>query len=112
MKQPIFAPLNCNCPQCGSPMALSVELIEYMVSSGQEENGELEKAIQEAIEATNHRDRMIKMADAPFPVALDVANNQICWLGWCSICKKPGMAGITPDELDKFLTEERKDRGL
>lgn len=101
-----FELLQLTCPKCNGAMVLSIELIEHLLQAQEhfQQTDDLDALIEKASRG-NHSPERVKFPSPPFPVALNLKDRALCFIGWCSTCNEAGMAQISPEQLEEFLGE-------
>lgn len=104
-----FHPISLTCGKCKSHLRLSLELMEFLINTEKEFEGDdpFDRAIAEAIRGNGHG--LICSPMAKFPIAIDVKDGSLAMIGWCPICKEVRLAGITPNELRQMIADIRKE---
>jgi len=83
----IIAGLQPQCPYCETLLTLSVELIECLEKDTAPDE-EFDRAIFEAIQKMNGKDKSIRMKDVPFFIWLADNPPAIGIAGWCPKCRR------------------------
>lgn len=104
-----FHPISLTCGKCKSHLRLSLELMEFLINTEREFEGEdeFDRAIAEAIRNNGHGRICAPMAK--FPIAIDTSDSSLALIGWCPICHEVRLAGITPSQLQQMIADIQKE---